>query len=304
MTLVKVFVPATIGNVGPGFDALGLAVDGLGDVISLELIDGPSEIGEVTGLDAELIPRDASKNATVIAAEALLAKHHSKKGVRVSFDRRLPVSGGLGASAAASVAGAFAAALALQINTDHNSVMKAALSGEAYVAGRHLDNIAPCACGGLTLVLSVDPIRVFNLPLKDHWWITLITPNVKLDTKVSRKVLPESLKQNEWVDVMAHAIGVSHGFSHESTDLIKSSLNDSYAEPRRSPLVPGFDSIKKAALDHGALGCSLSGAGPTIFAISDNRETANKCLEAMSKVAPDATVKHVGRVSHKGARAL
>jgi homoserine kinase len=304
MTITKVFVPGTIGNIGPGFDVLGLAVDGLGDQLHLELIEGPSVMGDITGMDAELIPRDPQQNIAILAADALLRKHGSHRGVKISLHRQLPVSGGLGASAAASVGAVLAVDHALKLNLNKQQLMEAALVGEEFVAGRHLDNIAPCVLGGLSLVLSIDPIKTYSLPTKKDWWISLVTPKLKLDTKKSRQVLPDALLQKDWVEVMAHAIGVSHGLGSGDLDLLTSSLKDPYAEPRRAPLVPGFFDAQEAALKAGSLGCSLSGAGPTIFALCPDEKTAHVCLDRMKSSFGDVSLAHIGNVSREGARIL
>ena len=187
--MATVFAPASIGNVGPGFDVLGLAVEGPGDEVRLERVDGPSSIEEVSGLDAELIPREPDKNVVTVAAEAMLRALGEAGGVRVWLRKGIAQSGGLGGSAASSVAGALAAALAAGHQPRPVEVMAAALTAEASVAGRHLDNIAACVLGGLTLVRSTDPIDVVRVPLARPLWVALVTPAVRLETRTARSVL-------------------------------------------------------------------------------------------------------------------
>jgi homoserine kinase len=276
-----VFAPASIGNVGPGFDVLGLAVEGVGDEVRLERTDGPSTIEEITGTDAELIPRAAEKNVVTVAAEAMLHALGEGGGVRAWIHKGIPQSGGLGGSAASSVAGAHAAAVAAGRSPSALEVMEAALTAEATVAGRHLDNIAACVLGGLTLVRSTDPIDVVRVRVAKPLWVALVTPAVRLETRTARSVLSPTSERAEWVQQMANTAALLHGLSSGDLGLVSRSLVDGFAEPRRAPLIPRFAEIKRAALDAGALGSSISGAGPTIFALVAEEGQGTKVLAAM-----------------------
>jgi len=301
----KVFVPATIGNVGPGFDVLGLAVAGLGDTLTLSLGDFQDEVSQVKGRDADLVPLTASENAVIIAARHLLSAVGCQYGVKISLDRQLPVAGGLGSSAAASVAGAVGAAAALGKELPQEQLLASALAGESYSAGMHLDNIAPCLVGGLTGVLSPVPPVVLNLPVGCDWWVSLVTPDQKLPTREARSVLPESLSQKDWVDMSARTLSVSHAFACGDADLLRKACQDPYAEPRRAPLVAGFMDVKQRALKKGALACSLSGAGPTIFAICETQKKAEQITALMAETLPGPPkLTHTGPVDKKGARIL
>jgi homoserine kinase len=303
---VTVFAPGTIGNVGPGFDVLGLAVDGIGDTVRLELSAGPDAIVEVTGRDQDLIPRNPSANCAAIAARVMLDRLGARDArFRMAIGKGLPVSGGLGGSAASSVAGAVAAAVVLERVVSPLDVMKAALEGEAAVAGRHLDNIAPCVLGGLALVRSTDPPDVVAVPVKDHWWVALVTPQVRIETRAARELLPEMWDRRHWVQQMANTAAVMHAFSVGDGELLRRALDDLYAEPRRAVLIPNFAEVKAAALDRGAFGCSISGSGPTVFAVTFGLADARACANAMQKAFGDVpAVAHVGRVAVEGARLL
>jgi homoserine kinase len=302
---ITVFAPASIGNVGPGFDVLGLAVDGLGDTITAEPTDGSIEIGEITGRDATLVPTDPEKNAACIAAKALLASIHEPRGVRLYIHKGLPLSGGLGGSAASSVAGALAAAAVFGHDVPRQTLTDAALAGEQAVAGRHLDNIAPCLWGGFTLVRSHEPPDIVSLSVRNDWWLALCTPKMRLETKAARAVLPAMWERHKWVQQMANTGALVHAFAQGDEDLARRSLQDDFAEPARAPLIPGFHHVKRAALEHGAFGCSISGAGPTIFAMCAHQEMAETVVQAMQKAfgAVGATA-HVGRIDRQGARIL
>ena len=300
-----VFVPGSIGNVGPGFDVLGLAVEGPGDEIHLERVDGPSSIEDVSGTDAELIPREPSSNVVTVAAEAMLRALGEAGGVRVRVRKGIPLSGGLGGSAASSVAGAFAAAVACGHDPRPVEVMAAALTAEATVAGRHLDNIAACVLGGLTLVRSTDPIDVVRVPLGRPLWVALVTPAVRLETRTARSVLPPTLDRAAWVQQMANTSALLHALASGDLGLVSRSLEDGFAEPRRAPLIPRFLEVKRAALDAGALGSSISGAGPTVFALCADERTGRDVLAAMrAGLGGMAGRAELATVADRGARAL
>lgn len=294
------FAPGSIGNVGPGFDVLGLAVDGIGDTVTVELTKGAPKIADVTGRDAELVPRDPDRNCAAIAAHAHLRPFGYN--AIVTIDKGLALAGGMGGSAASSVAGAYAAALALGQSPVLHDVIAAALEGESAVAGRHLDNIAPSVVGGLALSRSIDPIDVIKLPVGADWWIALVTPRVRIQTKDARALLPDASPRAEWIQQMANTTALAHAFAAADGELLRRALDDRYAEPRRAPLIPKFDEVKRAALDAGAFGCSISGSGPTLFAVAPDETAARACASAMTAAFGEVAGTHVGAIAKEGVR--
>ena len=292
MKRATVFAPGSVGNVGPGFDILGLAIDGIGDRVTVEL--GKSGPVIVRGIDAEHVPTDPAKNAAAIAAAAMLRRvepalsrlEPTESRLYVTIEKGLPVSAGLGGSASSSVAGAYAAALASSIDARPNEIMLAALEGEIAVSGRHLDNIAPITLGGLVLSRSIDPIDVVPLPVPEKWSLALITPRVRIETKKARAILPDKWERESWVQQMANASALIVAFMTGDGALARRALDDLYAEPRRASMIPHFAEVKHAALDAGAFGCSISGSGPTIFAIVDT-STSRYCADAMRRAMGD-----------------
>jgi homoserine kinase len=296
-----VFAPGSIGNVGPGFDVLGLAVDGIGDRVTVELADGPARVAEVTGRDADLVPRDPARNVASIAAAAWLRDAGIAKQTVVSIQKGLPLAGGLGGSAASSVGGALAACLAAGQRADQNAIIAAALEGESAVAGRHLDNIGACVTGGLALCRSVDPIDVIGIPIAAPWSVVLLSPRVRIETKQSRSILPRTLENALWIQQMANTSALVHAFATGDAELLRRSLDDRFAEPVRAPLIPNFFEVKKAALGAGALGCSISGGGPTIFAVVT--EGAHACAAAMKAAMLDIDSDvQIAPIASEGAR--
>src|SRR5207253_1395237 len=286
--------PGSVGNVGPGFDILGLAVDGAGDTVTVEL--GKSGPVIVRGRDAALLPTDPAKNAAAIAASAIL-----KQPFQITVDKGLPVSGGMGGSAASSVAGAYAAALAMGMNASPEEIMSAALEGEMFVSGRHLDNIAPITLGGLVLSRSIEPIDAIRLKVPDDWSIALITPRVRIETKQARAILPPQWDRASWIQQMANTTALVAAFASGDGALARRALDDHYAEPRRAPMIPRFAEVKRAALDAGAFGCSISGSGPTIFAIVD-ASTSRSVPDAMRRAIGDVEAEsRIAEIARKGA---
>jgi homoserine kinase len=299
-----VFAPGGVGNVGPGFDVLGLAVDGLGDTVSIELTNDRVSRIAMTGVDSNFIPSDPQRNACAIAARFWLDRCGVNQTFRMSIAKGIPMSAGLGGSGASSVAGALAAALACGSNATPIELMEAALAGESFVAGRHLDNIAASVLGGLALVRSVDPIDALRLPISGDWRVVLVTPHVRLSTKRARAVLPASSDRKVWVQEMANSVGLAHAFATGDAALMRRCLDDVYAEPHRSALIPHFDAVKRAALDAGAHGCSISGAGPTLFAMADDVSAAAIGTAMQTAFAEIASDVRVTRVAAEGARGL
>lgn len=304
MSAASAFAPGSIGNVGPGFDVLGLALEAAGDRVTVELTDGEARVAEVTGFDSHLIPLEPEMNVAVIAARAWLREARVDANPIVTLVKGLPLSGGLGGSAASSVAGALAAALAANATPTPESLMLAALEGETLVSGRHLDNIAPAVFGGLSLVRSVDPMDVISLPYPDEWMVALVTPHVRVETKAARGVLPDLWQRELWIRQMANTASMVHAFSAGDRALMRRSLVDMYAEPRRASLIPRFYEVKKAALEHGAFGCSISGSGPAIFALVMPDEV-DRCADAMVDAVGDVGADRlVSAIARTGARPI
>lgn len=299
------FAPGSIGNVGPGFDVLGLAIEGLGDRVTVELTDGDARVDGITGLDAALVPLDPLRNAAAIAAIAWLRAHGDARNPIVTIEKGLPLSGGLGGSAASSVAGAFAAALAMGAKTTPIELAAAALQGEMTVAGEHLDNIASSILGGLALSRSVRPIDIIALTVKRDWRLALVTPDVRIETKAAREVLPSTSGRAVWVQQMANTAGVVHAFASGDGDLLRRALDDRYAEPRRAALIPHFNAVKRAAIDAGAFACTISGSGPTLVAVCENDDIARDVVKAMQAAFEQVrSTAHVSPIARQGVRAI
>jgi len=299
---VIVSVPGGIGNFGPGLDVLGCALTGARDQVIAEW----SQTAGITIIDAghPQLPTDPAKNTASIAAAAVM-RAATTRGVRVShpgiaitIKKGLPLSGGQGGSAASAVAGAVAAnALIWPVGSGltQNELLTCALEGEEAVAGRHLDNIAPSLLGGIVLVRSLDPIEVVKIPAPEGLRIVLATPAQQLTTTKARSVLPIEVPRSIVVHQLAQVAAIISACHSGDLALLGRSMDDRIAEPARTPLLPGFADAKISAIDAGALGVSISGAGPTAFALCDSEATASKIAQAMqsayARAGLDCTVR-------------
>lgn len=276
---VRILAPGSVGNVGSGLDVLGLAVAGAGDTV--ELAWG-GESG-VTVLDPghPSLPRDPRRNTAAIAAAAVFARLGITRGARLSVQKGLPLSGGQGGSAASAIAGAVAADQLVGGGLDPRALLECALVAESTVAGRHLDNLAPSLLGGLVLVRSLEPIEVVRLSVPESLRVVLVHPAMEMATRDARAALPEMLPRAIALEQGANIAAIVAGALLGDIALMGRGVTDRIAEPSRAPLLPGFRAAKDAALAAGALGCSISGAGPTAFALADDDGVAARIADAM-----------------------
>jgi homoserine kinase len=284
------FAPATVSNVACGFDVLGFALEAPGDEVTARL-DSPGVQIEAIDGDGGRLSRTASKNTAGVAALALLTKLGERRGVTLSIRKGLPLSSGLGGSAASAAAAVVAVDAVLGAKTPLETLIACALEGERLGAGSaHADNIAPCLCGGLVLVRRPNPPDVIRLPVPAGLVAVVVHPDLEIETARARELLGTSVPiadaVRQWANLGAFVDGLHRGDFAQ----ISRSLEDAIAEPRRAALVPGLSMIKRAAVDGGALGCSLSGSGPSLFALCVGRDVAAEVAARMT-----AAVKaHIG----------
>lgn len=273
------FAPGSVGNVGPGLDILGLAVRGAGDEVTLTRASGSEILVEEAGHPD--IPADPLRHASAIAARAVFMRLRYSGGAVLRLRKGLPLSGGQGGSAASAVAGAVAANHLIDGGLDDNALLECALVAESAVAGRHADNLAPSLLGGLVLVRSLDPVSVLKLPVPASLRIVLVHPAQQLRTRDARGVLPDSVPRDVALAQATRIAEMVAGAYADDVTMFGRAIDDRIAEPVRAPLLPGFVPAKQAAIDAGALGCSISGAGPTSFAVVANDAAAEEVAAAM-----------------------
>ncbi len=277
--------PGGIGNLGPGLDVLGCAIAGARDEVIAEWSDTPG----VTVLDAGHpdLPTSIERHTAAIAAVAVLrvfgdfGGSMSSPGVALTVRKGLPLSGGQGGSAASAVAGAVATAALIGASLDTKQLLACCLVAEARVAGAHLDNIAPALLGGIVLVRSIEPIDIIQLPVPAGLRLVIVHPAQRLSTSTSRSALPSSVALSAATHQLAQVAAMVAACFTDDIALFGRAIDDRIAEPARARLLPGFVDAKRAALEGGALGASISGSGPTAFAIADSVERAERVAAAM-----------------------
>jgi homoserine kinase len=304
-TRAAALAPGGVGNIGPGLDVLGMAITGPGDRVIAERAETSGvTIGDAGHPD---ITTDAAANTAGIAALAVLERASSSLGVRLTVVKGLPLSGGQGGSASSAVAGAVAVNRLLGDPLDATALLECALEGEKFVSGRHADNIASALFGGIVLVRSLDPVDVVRLPVPPELRVVLAHPNQRLETAEARAALPTTVTRGIAIAQMANVAAMVAAFASDDLALLGRALDDRIAEPARAPLIPGFVAAKRAALAVGALGGSISGAGPTSFYFADNDVTASQVAAAVRQAyeARDiACAVRIERVAQLGALTL
>jgi len=298
--------PGGIGNIGPGLDVLGMAVTGPGDRVVAER--APTTGVVVLDAGSPDLPTDAARNTAGIAAREVLRRAGaSDVGVSLAITKGLPLSGGQGGSAASAVAGAVAVNRLLGSPLDAMALLACALEAEATVSVRHADNLAPALRGGSCLVRSTDPLDVVSLPAPTSLHIVMAHPAQRLDTAEAREVLPRYIERHRVIAQMANVAAMVAAFVNDDLALLGRALDDQIAEPAREPLLPGFAEAKAAALAAGALGGSISGAGPSSFFFA--RDAAGAAIVAAAVHAAYASkgvtcTTRLARVAERGALTL
>jgi len=259
------FAPGSTSNLGPGFDCLGLAFTGKGDTVTARLVSRPGV--SVAFVSDSRVPTDPARNTAAIAASAVLRLRRVESGVELRVEKGLPLSAGMGGSAASAVAAAVAVDALLGAALSKHALLGAALEAEAAVAGRHADNVAPCLMGGCVLVQGIDPLRLVELRVHPDLELVLATPDYGVETARARAVLPREVPRGDAIAQAALLAGLVLGLERGDRALIAGSMLDRIAEPARRPLYPGYPRARLAALEAGAAGVAVSGAGPTLVAI-------------------------------------
>ncbi len=277
---VTVFAPASVGNLGPGFDVLGMALSGMGDTLTAEQhSEADIVIKKITG-DKGQLPLGPNENTAGIAARAVLNHLNIKTGMLITLHKDIPGTG-LGSSAASAVAGAYAANLLYGGRlTKSDLVSLAAVAEEKVSGGFFLDNVGPSLMGGVTWNNPFTREVVRLGAIKDAV-IVIATPDFRVLTKDARNALPQSVPLADFIANMSQTSMISWAVAQNDLKRFGQSIQDHIVEPARAPLIKGFADVKKAALSTGALGCSISGAGSTIFAVSDDKHPGEKIARAM-----------------------
>jgi homoserine kinase len=305
---IKVFAPATVANVACGFDVLGFAIDKPGDELIMEITEGRDVIIEdITGDDG-VLPRDPYKNSATVAIMDYLDYIHADYGCKIWLKKQMPSGSGLGSSAASAVAGVYAINMLYQERLTKMEMLPFLLNAEKAACDASIaDNVAASLFGGFILVRSYEPLDVLQIPVPEDLYCAVINPKIIVLTKEAREILPKEIPLGVSLRQSANVGGLVAGLLRGDYDLISRSLIDYIAEPYRSKLIPGFYDMKHAAKMAGALGGSISGSGPSVFALCHGKAIAeaagNAMKEVMDKHSIDSEV-FVSKVNNQGPKVL
>jgi len=301
---VKVFGPATVSNVGPGFDLLGFALEQPGDEI---IIRRNNHLGlQLINKTPFELPADPGKNISAVAARALLNALNASEDFDIIFTKKIKPGSGIGSSAASCAAAVVGINELLGAPLTPEELIPFAMKGEMVASGsRHADNIAPALLGGFTLIRGYDPIDIKHLPYPDDLWCTVVHPELEIKTLESRQLIPDHVKLKTALEQCGNLAGLVAGLATGDYPLISRSVTDRFAEPYRILQIPGYDDLRKKALDAGSVGTGLSGSGPSVFSLCRGAELA----ESVGKIK-SAHFKHhqipchiyVSKVSEAGCR--
>ena len=302
------FAPASISNLGSGFDVIGLALEGPGDYIVVESTGRNGvELRGVEG-DGGMLSRVAKKNIAVHVASLMLRDLKARGGLAISLHTRTPIKSGLGSSASSAVAAATAVNTLLGNPLAKDELLRYAVLGERFVSGAgHADNVSASLFGGVTFVRDTKSLDVIQLPNpRTSVWV-VIHPHLQVSTGYARRILPQNIPLKKAVCQWGNVGGVVAGFCTGNLQLLGRSIEDVIIEPVRARLIPGFHAVKSAAMKSGALACSISGSGPSLFALVESRTDARRVGKAMQKAFRRVGLKSdliISRINEEGARAV
>jgi homoserine kinase len=301
---VTVFCPATVSNVGPGFDLLGFALERPGD----ELIVRRNDKGKLQLIDQSGtgLPLDPTKNVAAIAASALLEELEVSDGFDLVFTSKINPGSGLGSSAASCVAAVVGINELLGAPLTAPELLPCAMDGEQAASGSyHADNIAPALLGGFTLIRGYDPLDIKHIPYPDDLWCAVIHPDLEFKTSEGRKLIPTQVPLSTALAQAGNLAGLIAGLTTSDYGLIGRSVVDLFAEPYRTGRLPEFALLRKKTIDTGALGSGLSGSGPSVFSLCRSEEIATAVSEMMREHFAEHSIGsriYVSRVSEAGCR--
>ncbi|GAB3510170.1 homoserine kinase [Spirosoma knui] len=309
MNSIQVFAPATVANVACGFDIFGFAVASPGDQVTLTTREEPGvTITNIIG-DEGRLPRETERNTAGIAIQTYL-EHIGRTdvGVDVVLEKQMPLGSGLGSSAASAVAGVYAINELLGRPLPTIKLLPFAMEGERLACGSaHADNVAPSLLGGFVVIRSYHPLDVIRIETPASLFCTLVHPDIEVNTKDARFILKNEVSLKNTITQMGNVAGLIAGLMTPDYDLISRSLVDVIIEPVRAILIPEFHEVKQAALDNGALGCSLSGSGPSMFALSRDAQTAERIGQAMQQAFLSVGITsetYVSEINRQGPKVL
>ena len=279
---IQIFGPASLSNLGPGFDALGLCIEGFGDVVYAKRTAKKGiQITQITG-DNGVLPLDAKLNTVAVGAQFVLEQNNASFGMEIQIEKGIPLGSGIGGSSASAVAGVFAANCLLDVPLPKSDLVDAVLQAEATSSGLHGDNVLPALFGGTVLVSAANPYQYHHLHPPTDLHLAVCLPNVQVITREARAILPKMVSLKDAVSNAADlGFWIASYLAGDWETLGKVMMQDRLVEPYRAKLVPCYELVKAAAMENGAFGCALSGSGPAMFALAKDAAHAQQLANAM-----------------------
>ena len=306
MNGVRLFSPATISNLSCGFDVLGLCLETIGDY--MEIIKSKRKGIYITSIIGEKIPYNVKKNVAGVASEALIDSLNPDFGFEIKIDKKIKPGSGIGSSAASSVGAVVGINHLLGNPFKLKELIPYALEGEKLACGsKHADNVAPAILGGITLVRSTKPIDIIKLPIPENLKAVIIHPKIEIKTADARKVLDKSIPLEKASQYWANLGAFVSSLYENNYELMKKSIVDNIIEPKRSQLIPMFDSLKQIANDNDSIGCGISGSGPSVFSLANGLKTAKIINNSFKKIYEETGIPfktYVSDINKSGVKIL
>jgi len=303
---IKLFSPATVANVACGFDVLGLCLDTIGDEMVVRKVDEKGV--RITKIEGFKLPFETELNVAGVSALAMYQELQPDCGFEIEIKKNIKPGSGIGSSAASAVGSVYGINALLGSPLNKTQLTQFAIKGEALASGsEHADNIAPALFGGFTLVKSVNPLEILQIPSPDNLYVTIIHPQIEIKTAISRAILPKNVPLKAAINQWANVGSFIHSLHTSDYPLMQRSLHDVIIEPHRSKLIPHYNEVKQQTLKVGALGTNISGSGPSIFSLCKGIESANKVRDVMRNIYSNTGIEfdvHVSKINTQGVKIL
>ena len=303
---IKLFSPATVANVACGFDVLGLCLDTIGDEMVVRKVDKKGV--RITKIEGFKLPFETELNVAGVSALAMYQELQPDCGFEIEIKKNIKPGSGIGSSAASAVGSVYGINALLGSPLNKTQLTQFAIKGEALASGsEHADNIAPALFGGFTLVKSVNPLEILQIPSPDNLYVTIIHPQIEIKTAISRAILPKNVPLKAAINQWANVGSFIHSLHTSDYPLMQRSLHDVIIEPHRSKLIPHYNEVKQQTLKVGALGTNISGSGPSIFSLCKGIESANKVRDVMRNIYSNTGIEfdvHVSKINTQGVKVI
>lgn len=303
---IKLFSPATVANVACGFDVLGLCLDTIGDEMVVRKVDEKGV--RITKIEGFKLPFETELNVAGVSALAMYQELEPDCGFEIEIKKNIKPGSGIGSSAASAVGSVYGVNALLGSPLNKTQLTQFAIKGEALASGsEHADNIAPALFGGFTLVKSVSPLEILQIPSPDNLYVTIIHPQIEIKTAISRAILPKNVPLKNAIIQWANVGSFIHSLHTSDYPLMQRSLHDVIIEPHRSKLIPHYNEVKQQTQNVGALGTNISGSGPSIFSLCEGIENANKVGDVMRNIYSNTGIKfdvHISKINTQGVKIL